>query len=600
MNLSTNSSAPVICGTAAHTRIRPGWLVALLLVLFGIQAIHSMVKKSVTVDEITYIAAGYYNLRTGDFSYNNTNPVLFKMASALPLLLFDLDLPPVENSPDIGSDVADWQAARIFMYENRLDSETMLLLARLPIVCTAMLLAWLVWKWTSELYGSLAGLVALFLFCFSPNILAHARLATQDLGLTATTFAATYFTWQYFLRPTAVNMIASGLFIGLALATKTPAVLLAPVFAGYGIVCILRREGLGFNDRSFSAQHGVARPRQSYALTFFYRSAFVGIIALATVNAVYCFQGTLTEEVAGIPCPLPASYVEGVKYQAQLTNTVGGDYFAGQFYPEGLWYNLPATLLIKTPIPLLLLVSISLIANVKNWRRLHVEWLFAAFIACFLLVFSLSKVDGGLRYVLPVYPFLFVLAGRLFQPPFGRWRIWLLGTAATWYLFSSLAIHPHYLAYCNELIGGPNNGYKYFAGSNLDWGQDLKGLRDFMEQRGMEKIKLAYFGSADADYYGINYEYLPSVGLTPNEPGQLWWYEMGRDHTRPHLSPQQGPIAISATLLAAPSWMRPLFFEDYGWLRKLTPDAQVGHTILIYQLDANSLGASENPPLSNR
>jgi len=148
----------------------------------------------------------------------------------------------------------------------------------------------------------------------------------------------------------------------------------------------------------------------------------------------------------------------------------------------------------------------------------------------------------------------------------------------------SLSNYPHYLAYCNEFIGGPENGYKYLSDSNIDWGQDLKGLEKYMAEKDIDKIKLGYFGSADADYYDINYEYLPSVGLAPKRPGQYWWYEIDKNH-RYDPGPQKGHVAISATLLASPGWMKPLFHETYKWLREHDPIDQIGHSILIYKIE---------------
>jgi hypothetical protein len=347
----------------------------------------------------------------------------------------------------------------------------------------------------------------------------------------------------------------------------------------------VRGNGLGINER-FPGVKGLTErhPRWGQTLSYVWLGAALAVVAILTVNVAYGFSGSLTESVKGIPIPLPASFVQGLKYQFALGGSSSGVYFAGQIHPDGLWYKLPASLLIKTPIPLLLLLGASLISMAIPPRKLEVEWLLGAFIGCFLLVFSLSSVDGGIRYVLPIYPFLFVLVGRLVRPPSGRWKALALSAGAFWFLISSLNCFPHYLAYCNELIGGSRNGYKYFAGPNLDWGQDLRGLKDYMDEEGIETIQLAYYGSADAAHYGIDYDYLPSVGLAPKEPGQLWWYEMGKQSRKP-LQPQKGKIAISATLLAAPRWMRPLFYDDYAWLRDRKPIEQIGHTILIYEID---------------
>jgi hypothetical protein len=139
--------------------------------------------------------------------------------------------------------------------------------------------------------------------------------------------------------------------------------------------------------------------------------------------------------------------------------------------------------------------------------------------------------------------------------------------ACLWYLYAGLSIYPHQLAYFNEFVGGPANGYKYLVDSNLDWGQDLAGLKDYMDEKGVERIKLAYFGFSDPGYYGIEYEYLPSyLILEPqNVKGAV---------------PVEGWFAISATLLQGLYLPDP---ETYRFLREVRPVDTIGHSIFIYR-----------------
>ena len=104
-----------------------------------------------------------------------------------------------------------------------------------------------------------------------------------------------------------------------------------------------------------------------------------------------------------------------------------------------------------------------------------------------------------------------------------------------------------------------------------------------MEIKGIDRIQLAYFGSADADYYGIDYDYLPSVGLEPKEPGQLWWFEIDPENVRQQPRPS-GLMAVSVTLVQGPRWVRRLFEPTYGWLRDFEPIDTIGHTIHIYDI----------------
>jgi len=138
--------------------------------------------------------------------------------------------------------------------------------------------------------------------------------------------------------------------------------------------------------------------------------------------------------------------------------------------------------------------------------------------------------------------------------------ITVIGILSLWYIFSSVSIYPHYLAYFNEFVGGPDNGYKYLVDSNLDWGQDLKGLKKYMDEKGIRKIKLSYFGGAEPEYYGINYQPVT---------------------TREMLKPTPGIYAISATNLQAVFYPNKNYF---AWLRKLRPKAKIGYSIFIYEV----------------
>jgi hypothetical protein len=73
-------------------------------------------------------------------------------------------------------------------------------------------------------------------------------------------------------------------------------------------------------------------------------------------------------------------------------------------------------------------------------------------------------------------------------------------------------IFPHYLAYFNELAGGPRNGWHSLADSNIDWGQDLPGLKTWLDRNNIrEPVYLSYFGTADPRFYQISYKSVPNV-----------------------------------------------------------------------------------------
>jgi hypothetical protein len=535
-----------------------------------------------------------------------------KMLSATPLLLLQPKLPPVETDPKEWSLVEQWKYARRFLYENRVDADVMLFVARLPIVALSLVLGVYVFRWSSELYGQMAGLSALFFYSFSPNILAHARLATHDLGLAAFMFIATYYFWRYMARPALLPLILCAVFAGLSLLTKTTAVFLAPIFAVYVLICVVRKNGLGiYTGLPWVGRINPRNTRGRQLLSGVFAFCVIGGVVLLTLNVGYGFQGTfqvpdtvlegdpvddgLSQDTSyrgrlpDIPLPVPAPFVQLVRFQSKLTAAAGGIYFAGKTYDAGLWYLMIVSYVIKTPIAAILLLGGAMFYLSRRARAAHAEWLLASFVSVIMLVFSfLGNVNVGLRYVLPIYPFIHVLISSLLRPGLVRSRVvgGMLVLLGGWYLVSSVAVYPHYLAYFNEFVSGPKHGYRYLVDSNLDWGQDLKGLKAYMDAHSVDRVSLGYFGSADADYYGIDYDYLPSVGLAPKRRGQMWWYEPGAGQQRVD-DPKTELVAVSATMLVGPWWMKGKSCSFYKRLRECEPIDQIGYSILIF--DSNCI-----------
>jgi hypothetical protein len=193
-------------------------------------------------------------------------------------------------------------------------------------------------------------------------------------------------------------------------------------------------------------------------------------------------------------------------------------------------------------------------------------------IIAFFFVAVCSGLNIGLRHILPIYPFLFVWLGGVASTIWerssriGRWGVLLF---ASWLVFSSVRTYPDYVAFFNELAGGPANGHKFLVDSNLDWGQELKGLKRWIDDNRMGKINFAYFGTMDPSYYGINA--VPAAGSIT-----LFW-RGGKDN-----SPTSPYIAISQTYLAGLYLAKK---DTYAMFRGRTPVASIGHSILIYRTD---------------
>jgi hypothetical protein len=250
-------------------------------------------------------------------------------------------------------------------------------------------------------------------------------------------------------------------------------------------------------------------------------------------------------------------------------------FLLGRLSDHGFWYYFPVTFALKTPLALVALLVLSLATRSHHPASLRTElflWLPAIFY--FVLACTLG-LNIGHRHLLPIYPFLFVIAGRCATLAAVRFPGILSSAAvlflAGWYGVSVARVHPHYLAYFNELAGGPAGGYRYLVDSNLDWGQDLKGLKAWMDANRVAHIKLSYFGTADPGYHQIPCDLLPGQMLPPP-----------RDVVR---QVQPGDVvAVSATNLQG-VYLQPEDRPLMERLRAQTPVATIGHSIRIYRAD---------------
>jgi hypothetical protein len=505
----------------------------LLLTAFAALCAHGLRRDSPTVDEFAHLPAGYYYLKTGNFELYDLNPPLPRVLSALPLLA-------AAPSIDTGARLRDdgwypWVFATDFMRRNRERFELIFLLGRLPVVALGGLLLLLVWHWARRLYGEAAGLVALAGCAFCPSLIAHAHLATTDVAFALAAAGALYSAQRWFERPRLPALLAAGAALGLAQLTKFSAVLLYPVLLLLAAAALA--QGERFPLRPYS---GVGAPRQTAAADLI---ASVGalavllLVSLVVLDAGYLFQGVgaaagsfhfrsrLLQGLAavlpsGLPLPLPASYLHGFD-AIQLINEQGEfpTWFCGRWLPQGSWLYYPVTLVLKTPLPLLIAWFAAPFARLPRsaaaaGRRRHEAFLWLP-ILVLLAVFSLgSKVSYGIRYLLPIVPLACVYSGRLV--PWVRARgpvIRALALALLLvYPFSVLLATPETVNYFN-LLAGDRPDY-YLIDSNLDWGQGLKRLRAYLGRERLPGIALAYFGHVDPSIYGIRWRF-----PDPSRPG---------------------------------------------------------------------------------
>lgn len=563
------------------------FVLLLFALSFGLLQWFAYRQKSATWDEPIHLAAGYAALARGDYRPDASHPPFMRMWAALPLLFMDdvrLDTAAIDRATP-----AEWQSgSRVLAYGSTFlyadnDGDRLLNAGRLMIVLCGIGLGLLVFAWAYEWLGFGPAVGALAFYTLSPTVLANTSVVTTDAGITCFIFGTVYFLWRTARRCSAGNVAGLLTFFALAIVTKFSAVILGPLILV--LLVVAARTG------------GSITPRRIAALV-----PGLAMAAVLAIWAVYGFRYAPTPAgdwilslesaplaqtvptISGLTAwidrhrLLPNSFTEGFLIFAQSTTTTTYTFLAGNYSMTGWWYYFPVAFLIKTPVGLLALIGIGAAVCVLRRRQLggiNELFLFVP-VAMYLATAMNSPFQVGIRHILPVYPFLFVVAAAgvqvLLRTRAGR--VTLAVPVAAWVVMLA-SVYPYTLTFFNVMVGGPGNGSRYLADSNVDWGQGLKALKSWMTRQEVAHVNLAYFGSADPAYYGISYTRLPAAapGFQLTEAPAQW--------TRPVLP---GYVAVSATVLTG------VYLDEhwrlfYSGLRHRTPEAIVGNSIFVYHLD---------------
>jgi hypothetical protein len=269
---------------------------------------------------------------------------------------------------------------------------------------------------------------------------------------------------------------------------------------------------------------------------------------------------------------VPEDYARGMLFVAEHS-AARPTFLLGELSDHGFPHYFAVSFLLKTPVPLLLLTAVALV-RAPRLQRKDAALVFIP-VAVYLAATATRGLQIGHRHLLPIYPFLFLAAGEA-AAALLSWRAprgaVLVAALSLWYAGGTLVQHPHHLAYFNEIAGGPRNGWRLLVDSNLDWGQDLKRLAEWMRAHDVPRLKLSYFGSADPSYYGIEHEALP--GYTAPHAARI---------TREILPGDI--VAVSATNLQGVYLESPQDRALMARLRALEPIGRAGWSIRIYRAD---------------
>ncbi len=537
------------------------------LLLFARQAGLSSPRKSAAFDEQYHVAAGYAYLKTGDFRMSLSHPPLVNVLSAVPLLFRqDVNLPLDHPSWDAGD---YFHFADVFLWQAQADPQSILEWARWPVIGLGLLLTAVLFWWARQMVGVWAGWIALALAVFDPNLIANARLVTTDLGLTCLLLLTMWRLWHWLARPSASNLLLCGLLAGMTMAAKFTGIFVWPMMVAVAVIWRWQRGDW---------------QRQTWFLGS--RFLMMGVVAYLVLWAIYRFDmtpfpGTAVLSGVEVAVPLPASFYPYSLWQTfqAIESEAKVGYLWGETSRGGWWYYFPVTLAVKTSLPLLILAFLGTAMALKKvgWRPTAVLWLP---VVLFLALAMVGNITIGYRHILPVVPFLIMLASYAGNWVIGRgrgknYRITqlLILLLLLWHAVGTLLLFPHQEAFFNELVGGPSGGGRVLSDSNLDWGQDLLALRDVMAARGIEEVYLSYFGTAVPEQYGIHYRPLP---------GYLRFTADAESNSYNPYTPPPGWYAISQSSLHMGLVLQNN--DLYAYFQGQEPAARAGYAINLYQV----------------
>ncbi len=579
-----NGSVPEVLYPSRWPRSWVIIAVVLLLAVLSVELIVPARRQSPVFDEGCHILAGYSYWTRADYGINPEHPPLVKMLAALPLLPLQLSYP---SPADTFFKFAEFAGGRQFLFSNNADQ--IVLPARMAVASLTILAALAIFAAACEMFGRSVGMISLLLFVFEPNIIANGALVTTDMGMALFLLATVFAFYRYVKNPTLTRLVLVGVVGGFCLAAKHSGILWGPIL----LLLVAADVTLSPKD-SRLAQAGRGR----YLLRLLLSLVVAGFISVAILWAFYGFRFqarpnglTMIPDFANylpqMQSPgverlllwtarhrlLPEAYLYGLS-DIRIAPRYVTPYLFGKVYPHGLWYYPLATFVIKSTLGFLLLLCICVAALLMRGVGRLREFLFLVIPSAVYLAAALaSGFNHGNRYLLPLYPFLILLCACASHRLATSRREWLYVVVAllALHVISSMRAFPDYLPYANEAWGGPSNTYKFLSDSNVDWGQQLKLAKKYLDRHGVKDCWFDYYASAVAvpSYYGISCQPLPdkiaiAFGLpTPMIPAHV-----------------EGTVLISDAELL--SLWGPAELNPYAQFQKMKPDDLIAGGLFVF------------------
>lgn len=573
-------------------------LVVSLLLTHAVLIAYGAARHSPTLNEPGHLVAGISHWKFQRFELYRVNPPLVRMVAAIPTFFMDIETdwehffeqPGARPVFQLGSD---------FILANGSNSYWIFTVARWACIPFSLLGGYFCYRWATELYGVAGGVFALVFWCFSPNILAHAQCITSDCCASAMGLISGYYFWRWLKSSSWADAGLSGVALGLALLSKMTWIILFGLWPlmwmGWQLIdpqstvtLPLRKQltqlvtilgiGLYILNLGYLFEGSLTRLKDFEFVSLSLKSTDASeVTSLITRNnkSSNRFESSLLGE---IPVPVPENYLNGIDIQKKDFEKFGREsYLRGEFRDYGWWYYYLYALTIKVPIGYWIIFFLATLhAVIYREGRKSIQNLIVLGIPVIVVLILVSSQTGfshHLRYVLPIFPFLFVWMGQSALWLVNKKKIASLAVLVgfVWGVSSSLYYFPHSLSYFNEIAGGPLKGHNHLINSNIDWGQDLKLLKEWIEDHPeANHISVCYYGALNN--YGQTA--IKSLGVDAPLPP----VNESKDY-----SPPAGWYAISVNYLKGYGWKQPK--NGFTYFQKYRPVARAGYSIYIYHIE---------------
>jgi hypothetical protein len=563
--------------------------VVVLLLTMVVEVGLSTRQQSPSWDEGDHIYAGYMNWMRGEYTLNPEHPPLVKLVATLPLVPLDLKTAPRQGR--YFKDEAYFGGRELIFrndpkYGGKYSSDTLLFRVHMAALSFGVLLAGTLFFAGQEMFGTAAGLIALALLVFDPSILANAPYVTTDTGAACGFFATVYTFYRFVKQMTWKRAAVCGLVLGLALAAKHSTIVLFP------LLTMLAAGEIAVRWKKSGKLPTILIKNTAIGL------GIIGAIALFVLWGMYSFRfhmhpsgvsmAPLNVEVRPLSAPmrwfilfcahyhlLPESYLFGL-VDVQGVGEAWPTYYMGKVYAHGIWYYFPTVLAVKWTVGTLATVALAIWVFASGKVRQTREMLFLAFPAAFYLAIAMAgPLNMGERHILPIFPFIFLLlgaAGAWLMKRSKKWAVAVIFLVAA-HAAESLSAFPNYIPFGNALWGGPANTHKYFSDAAVDWAQQLKWTKQWLDEHNIKECSIVYFAAPflmPSDY-DIPCKLLPTFDTNYIQEIEV---------------PQvvKGPILISYGDLGGyefGTWVR----NPYEMFNRRKPDAVIMNSIAVFYGD---------------